>query len=460
MDTAPPAYLHLLAPEPQLNNNLCKTVLSGAILGYPEATLTSWNTLDKAEGSNGNVHIKKIIGVQNYLNKLHKGHDEDLVLIIDGDDTWFQLRPQTLLDRYFTNNRRANQQLRAGLGELAGKNGIRQSILFASQRHCFPWTAKDPACYAVPPSTLPSDTYGAETDRDTGDQKDPYAKHRARYLSSGFILGPVSGLRTLYNEAAKRASADSNLKTDQQVFSQLFGEQSLHRDLLRRDSQSSAHRLSKWVSSSFKDAALSEQDAAAAVNYRDYGIGLDYSSTLAFNTIYASSDAEWLTHTNASQKAVANKARGISKSRIEHLTTDIAASLPPFWTFSTDPLPRSLTWENVSLLTNVWTGETPALIRHDPRQDEASALRQKTWWGHMWFQAYARTLYDVHISAPIAALAVSGEDARRQWWSLEDWRGGMRNASGAWIRYDDVCYGTQDEVFRDGKGPWWLPANH
>lgn len=452
----------MLAPEPQPNTNLCKTVLSGAILGYPELTLTSWNTVDYAEGSNGNAHIKKITGVQNYIKRLSGLRDEDLILVVDGDDTWFQLRPQTLLDRYFTINRQANQRLRDDLGDAAEKNGIQQSILFASQRHCFPWTSQDAACYAVPPSTLAADTYGAETDVDTGDEKDPYAKHRARYLSSGFILGPVAAMRTLYNEAAKRATADPSLKTDQQVFSQLFGEQSIHRELIRQNSGSSWG----WISSPFKPSIdrpkLPEQDAAAVADFRDYGIGLDYSSAVGFNTIYASSDVEWLNHTNATQKAHADTARGISKSHIERLTPDIAASLPPFWTFSTEALPRSLTWENVSLLTNVWTGETPALIRHDPRREDAEMSRQESWWGHMWFQAYARKLYNIHISAPIGAIAVAGEDAgkRRQWWSLEDWKGGMRNAKGAWIRYDDVCRGTEDEIFRDKKGPWWLPANH
>ena len=78
----------------------------------------------------------------------------------------------------------------------------------------------------------------------------------------------------------------------------------------------------------------------------------------------------------------------------------------------------------------------------------------------MWFQKFARPLYTAHIYAPMGAVAVAGNSAPRAWWGPEDWRGGARNMTQAWYRYDDVCEGTEDEVFRDGKGRWILPDNH
>ncbi|GAB7350883.1 hypothetical protein MBLNU459_g1400t1 [Dothideomycetes sp. NU459] len=475
LDVAPPAYLHLLAPEPAPNTDLCKMALSAAILGYPEPYLTSWNSYDHSKNHEGNEHLKKITSVQKWLNRLTPARDEDLILIVDADDTWFQLRPQVLLDRYFSANRQANQRIHDDFGDDDKVHGVRQSILFASQRHCFPWTAEDPACYAVPPSTLPSDVYGAETDANAGDEKDPYAKHRARYLSSGFILGPAAAMRKLYNEAAKRATEEADLKSDQQIFGQLFGEQSIRRELLRQQSQSSTRSIFSWFSSPFSTAVphsditkfQSTPDfALTAMGFQDWGIGLDYSSSVGFNTMYASGDVEWLQHTNGTQKALANQARGIAKSRIDSLSTDVVASLPPFWTFSTEPVPRRTPWENVTLLTDVWTGVTPALIRHDPRRGGATTAasaadsRQESWWGQVWFQKHARKLYDAHIYAPLGAVAVAGEDGRRQWWGLDDWKGGVRNSSYRWVRFEEICTGLENELFRDGKGPWRLPLNH
>ncbi|KAG9813775.1 MFS general substrate transporter, partial [Aureobasidium melanogenum] len=68
-----------------------------------------------------------------------------------------------------------------------------------------------------------------------------------------------------------------------------------------------------------------------------------------------------------------------------------------------------------------------------------------------WFQPYARVLMDQYMDTPLTALAVAGG---REWRSSDEWKGGVRDDVGQWLPYQDVCGGTENEIFRDGQGPW------
>ncbi|KAH0086909.1 hypothetical protein KCU66_g18513, partial [Aureobasidium melanogenum] len=372
------------------------------------------------------------------------------------------LRPQTLLDRYFESNRNADERIRKELGVNADVLGIRQKIIFGAQRDCSPWNAEDPACTAVPESTLPNDIYGPQTDAEAGEGKDPFTKRRPRYINSGFAMGPVKEMRKLYAEAAKRVMGDQHLQDEGKVLGQLFAEQEMARVSYRAPSAS----LGSWLSSFWESASAVEDRKAQQLREtdlsREYGIGLDYASGLAFEAAHADGDMEFVKFGDAASVHAANAKHGISDSRISQIAPDVGASLPPFWTYSKEILPpRNTSWTNVSLLTNAWTGVTPAVIQHDTNNYRSGSQRE-TWWSHMWYQKYARKLFDVHVQMPIGPVAISGYDAssRRQWWGDEDWKGGARNETKYWWRYEDVCGGTETEVFRDNKGPWYLPSNH
>ena len=184
-------HVHLLVPASNPDPNLCKVVVSAAILGYPAAQAINWGMeFNDTKLSHGGSHLAKISGVLSYLQQLTPDQDDDLVVMVDGYDTWFQLRPQTLLDRYFSINRRANARLRKELGSrTVDKHNIKQDIVFSSQKHCWPGGPEDPNCYALPPSTLPVDAFGNGTDTDIGNKANPYIKFRPRYLNSGVAIG-------------------------------------------------------------------------------------------------------------------------------------------------------------------------------------------------------------------------------------------------------------------------------
>ncbi|KAK4494201.1 hypothetical protein PRZ48_014499 [Zasmidium cellare] len=470
----PPANFHLLVPASKPEPNLCKLILSAAVTGYPAPVLINWGkAFEDAQYVEGGSHLAKITGIHDYLSQLGPDEDESLVLLVDGFDVWMQLRPQTLIDRYFDINRRAQERLDHRLGHVAYNHGIRQEIVFGCQKRCWPWAFEDPPCYAAPESSLPGDIFGPQTDTSVEDEANPYVKYRPRYLNSGVGIGTVKAMRKLFKRAITLLETERNMGSDQYIFSHILGDQEVWREIVRRKTRG---RLGEWSDGIFSrrpkivfnEEHVKEVGAKAAEQEDqnlEFGLGLDYGSEIGLNTVFAEDDTAWLTWSNDSQLRAAEKTRGISPeaSRIHDLAPDISQTIPPFGTSSSEDLPSWTPWRDVSLFTNVWTGTVPAIIHHNAHRDGRKALRE-TWWDRIWFQKYARGLYDAQMFEPIVPIARSGYDGatQREWWPSETGKGGARDGSGEatqerWVRFDDMCREYHEEIFRDGEGPWEAP---
>lgn len=147
------------------------------------------------------LHIAKIEGVLAHLKTLDSSDDNDLVMVADGYDVCFQLRPSVMINRYFDINNAANARLRKEHGNDVAAKGVEQKVLFSGQKRCWPMQVNHPACYAVPESTLPKDVYGEKMDMDIGNEANPYVKFRQQYLNSGACVGPVPAVRTVFERA-------------------------------------------------------------------------------------------------------------------------------------------------------------------------------------------------------------------------------------------------------------------
>ena len=166
--------------------------MSSVLAGYPTPTMINWGRVfEDPNLSKGGSHLAKISGVLQFLKKMDSSHDEDLVLVVDGYDIWFQFGPQVLIDRYHELVREANVRIEERLGSKAVKElGIHQSIIFGAQKECWPGTQDDINCYASPNSTLPEDIYGPDTDALVDDPQNPSVRYRQRYINSGTVMGP------------------------------------------------------------------------------------------------------------------------------------------------------------------------------------------------------------------------------------------------------------------------------
>ncbi|KAG8624916.1 hypothetical protein KVT40_006667 [Elsinoe batatas] len=422
-----PGLFHLVIPASHPDINLCKTLVSASILGYPKPSLLNWGiNFDDPGLVEGGSHVAKVTGMLEFLNGLDGSRGEDLVLMVDGYDIWFQLRPQLLLDRFFDINAVADHRSNKLYGvsdKLAPR--VHQKTVISSQKRCWPWNATDAPCAAVPPSTLPAQIYGSSTDVLSTDERFTYRKIRQRYLNSGVIMGTVDSLKVIFSRAEELMRASKNFGSDQYILSQVFGEQEVSRH----------ERLQKQQTSSDVNTTRTP--------FREYGLGLDYESRLGLATVFAEEDTQWITYSNATSVQQARSECDVpsDNTRMDKCQEDVQGSRPPFWTLTTENLPKDRSWKDVSLFTNVWTGVVPAIIHHNAHQNGMKSLRD-TWWERLWLQEHASTLHDAAERQPLGPL---GYADRRFWWPVEKNDKGVRvQRDGGW---NHLSFGDDTDAF-------------
>lgn len=192
----------MLLPATQGDVDLCKTLLTAKILGYPTPGLITWDeTYDHPNQVAGASHLAKVFRTLDFLESLAPSQDSDLVMVMDAYDIWFQLRPEVSIKRFHSINAAANDRIREQLGPMATDRGIEQKVVFGAGKRCAPNQLHTIACYPLPESPLPDDLYGDNTDTVIGRNK--YTSNRQRYLNSGYLIGTVDDVRVLQRVAAE-----------------------------------------------------------------------------------------------------------------------------------------------------------------------------------------------------------------------------------------------------------------
>lgn len=227
----PAPSLHLLLLAPTASPDLCKTVLSTFLLDYPPPTLINWKKEWSGEDADQERNAAKIRGVYDYLQDAKNNvADEDLVLIVDGHDVWFQLPSEVLIEEYQRLIADANERSRRKHGPMDGKPWLprfRHSIVFGADTACWPNADNSTACKAVPESPVPKNVPGGLA-LDAG-----IPLNRPKYLNAGTVMGPAEDLMALYEEAMKRPQYHlQHGADDQYVLAEIFGEQEHTREFM------------------------------------------------------------------------------------------------------------------------------------------------------------------------------------------------------------------------------------
>ncbi|KAL8866038.1 MAG: hypothetical protein Q9174_006536, partial [Haloplaca sp. 1 TL-2023] len=474
---------HLLVPATETNPNLCKTIHSSFVLAYPPPTLVNYGKKFDDDTWDKGTHAGKIRGVYNYLSDMDKVKDDDMVLIVDGYDVWFQLPPAIMIKRYQRLINEANDRLRrrygtelkpAEDGENASEMGPKytQTVIFGADKLCWPNGAADPACAAIPYSTLPKDIYGSLTD------SSPDGFHnRPRYLNSGTVMGPVKDVRAIYELAAKKVEEDNRgVLGDQFVFAEIFGEQEYQRETLRQSTQGTGGKWFEWLSSALggEDSPLSANTTinnmtAIAGHRYEFGIGLDYESKMFQTMTHSANDVEFVAHndTSRTRQLINDKHPDLNVDLT--LPFDLQLAHGPLWYSSPgnhsldavdrillphsdylDDLPEHLSWDEIPLASNLFAKTVPALLHIN---GDKSLLTD--WWSSMWFHPYSRAILRRFIRSTQTRKAAQAAAAGGQtWWDMRGGRGGVWTDTGLWVSWHDVCKGTEEEVFADGKEVW------
>jgi hypothetical protein len=442
-------YFHFLIPAASGSLGFCRTLYTAGALNYPTPRIINWDKkFDKPDKLEGGFSVAKIDAVLDFLKKLGNDVDHELVYIVGGYDTWFQLRPEVLIQRYHAVNERARKVVwpRYGLK-------YRQTIVFSAQKHCEAgpdaWS-----CIAVPPSNLPADLYGQGTDNLQQDSINPYGEMRPRYLNSGSIIGPVGAMKALY-EYAHSKTKDKSYTSDQEVFAEIFGEQEYYREMER----SKNGRTDKKDAQDPRTGKFTGEMTDLHCEKCQFGIGLDYRGELGAPLIHSEVDYEHIEF----------GAYGAQKHK---LAEDIRDSTPPFWTpdYSGETrLPRT-SWGELALFSNRLSGVTPVTSSWPTASNTTES------WHRMWYQArgHLRTLAEAHAKSFRVPFAVVHTDAKEdqeatitEYWGRNDGYGGARlhetsGLPGVWRQWDDLC-GKEDmgqEIFGDGRGAFQCPVHY
>jgi len=372
--------LHVLVPASRSNPNLCKTTLSLQLLGYPAPTFMGWDErfLDEHQVDGGaRLGTKLVHAVHSVLKA--PAHDDDLVLIADGYDTWFQLPPDVLVARYNAMNQAANERLALKAGKRAVKSlKIGQKIVFGARRSCDSTRVHGAPCEMTPEPPAPSQWYGG----DNSISNTQYNVNPPRFLDSGYIMGRMIDVRALLVRAMEilESTPHSDVVYDgsaQPIFNRIYSDQE--------------HQRNRWHHRVLP-AALSRK--------AEFGLGIDYFSELSHSTFDAEKNAKYLTYTSDGGVGVADPSSGLLQPQLgDHylsdcvlnlptaLPTDIATSTPPFINANKTLPSDSPSWNDPPLLTNLCTGTIPVLIHHNGDK----AARESTW-ENIWFAPHAKEM--------------------------------------------------------------------
>ncbi|KAK2674659.1 hypothetical protein RAB80_009643 [Fusarium oxysporum f. sp. vasinfectum] len=434
--------LVILLPANAPGVNVCKAIVTAVALGYPAPVILNW-------GKSGS-HLAKIAGVLDYLDwssrqgSSSKDHlnEDDLIMVADSADSWFQLPPSVLLWRYHALNEEANERLRAQWPHKS-EMPMKQTIMVSAQKRCWP-RAKSGSnlhCDALPESPLREDLYGPETD------KDPNLRMvdvRPKYINSGAFIGPVGDMRKYFRRAQERyefgkAEQGNHFYSDQGFFGEIWGEQEMWRTWRRElgDAINPSHNVSTMVRDQF-----------------EFHVGLDYNQTISIPTVFEEDDGDILTLNNQTYIAERSRELEIEPVRLTAVPEEIANATNPLARILSEEDRRTLNWGDMTLYADFFTTAIPINIHHNAHINNLKN-RRVLWWDRM-CSLWGR------VEIP---------EGRAIYWGLEAYRTirrfmpaqrGMVNTD-----LDTVCTSSWakkekqnwwDVVFQDGQGPLVLKA--
>ncbi|KAJ4983921.1 hypothetical protein SVAN01_10607 [Stagonosporopsis vannaccii] len=467
---------HLLMSSDTDSDAFCKSTLSAMLLNYPPPTAV---TIGQNFASPGRKEREILYGIREYLHNERLVHDEDLLLFVDGQDTWFQLPSDVMIKQYEAVVEYANARLLTKYGVDENKRQkFNQTIVFGAEKVCGGGVA---ACNSAPESPLPRNIY------DANEQASSEEDLPARNLNSRVVMGPAKDLKVLFGAALKNFEEDiSEKQTMQSVLADIFGEQQLGRDTALIESKSATSMLREWVGKTTEDHVAAERRLEAAnatisvEKQHEYSIGLDYTHSLFQPLLHTRMDeVSPLKHDNSTDLAAARHPGTITPHL--SLPPTLLSSKLPFWSpnlylhnpspetnkpayidkldfdFDLDRLPdRHTPWSSMPLIQNTYTGAIPALLLSKTSGISSAQVS----FNDLWFAPHKRALLRQYFRTPQSPNgyhnSLVGGD---RFWDQRGGRGGIWTSKQTWMPWgevDGVC-GTLahlKQVFDDGKGVW------
>ncbi|KXH67444.1 hypothetical protein CSAL01_02566 [Colletotrichum salicis] len=401
-------HLRIIVPADGPSPDLCKMLMSGIASGHPSSVIVNWGRdFQKSPGGFGSSHLGKIDGTLEFLDSITSEEapdderlgPDDLVLLVDAYDVWFQLPPSVLIRRYMAQNYAADERIRKDwvgsrpwFSSDSKKSLVpRQSIIISTQKKCWPDASlgSDPHCDDLPQSSAREDMYGPHTDEDPKQMHDLHP----RYVNSGGFMGPVGDMKRMFRRAQEKVdekqAAGAGIFSDQGIFAEIFGEQEIWRTSKRQNHD-------EWV----KLQADHPEKAAQEAQQNDFSVGLDYIQDLFTPAVFEEDDGLYIVSSDGPGLRQAAADRGIDPPRVAGIPEDMLGLRSPIQEFDID---KTMAWQDLPLYTDFWSTSVPVVVHHNAHRNGLKGQRLRGWWKNNWFFPHLRTLLELH-SKPREAL--------------------------------------------------------
>ncbi|TDZ37968.1 hypothetical protein CTRI78_v010995 [Colletotrichum trifolii] len=481
-DGGGPRHLRLFMPADGPHINLCKTIMSTVALGYPMPTILNWNgEFNRPDWHFAGSHVAKLESLLAVIDTIYDTEDNvnenDLILLVDAYDIWFQLPPSVLVERFHTLNRNADVRVAEQWAELAAEPGFpvrppRQNIIVTTAKDCQPtWeSGSNPRYEYWPESPLPSDFYGAGTDEIPPyayDAAQKYKKVRPRCVNSGMVMGTMGALRGALGQAKAKvddaAMRGRQLWSDQALFAEVIGDQEMWRYWVRGLASEWNGSESREVLRRLPKEVRNIADNALAGEKFEFGIGLDYD----FATIppICSSEDEGFFVQLDDQDALQRESEKAGVADVVRVK-----GIPPELKDAEGPIP-GVGWGNLSLYTDFFFGTTPVGIHHNAYIFGLKPWRLEHWWNMTWYYPHLRDLIGNALRkdnklTPLVSLPMPGDNETQiVYWASEGngsrkevsvFSGADEERKFAPIDWDGLCQKGEakwcDTLFGDDKG--------
>jgi hypothetical protein len=456
---------HLLIPATSSGRDLCKLLLSTQILGYPTPVLINYGAAEDADPYV--QHLAKVEGLLNYLEKQESANPdtEDLVLIIDGYDVWFQLRPDVLIKRFYESNKQAYKRLVDQYGtEIVKKNNMKQSVIFGPDKLCWPIDYSRPACWAVDPGNLDPHAFGPQTSSEHEELTHP------RWLNSGTIMGTTQELIDVFRATLHDIQTNYVTNSDQYYFAEIYGRQEFAR--LSQKPELLIERKKEMygvtVENKTDNGTRAEPDLSGQ-NRTEYFIGIDYKSEMFQTLAFWKQFLTWSRGRDSWQPPLGARDMlpyTVTNSSVydTRLAGDIVSSEKPFSSLKEsenegDRNMATTRWSDVELLRNTVSRLNPVIIHFTGEK-----RFREVWWTRLWFQAKAETLRkesSKQNTNKISDQLIEG----MTWYNAEPeqadevsnaGKSGAWSDKGGWFGWNTLCKAHEPEMYYNGADDFGL----
>lgn len=425
--------VHVIIPSTSTNPGLCKLLISAAVLGYNATTLLNFGDYEWKDEFK--QHITKITGTIDYVNSLPPEKQDDLILMLDAFDTWFQLPPEILIKRYHEIVAKAGRFHVDDFGaENIAAHHIRNTVIFGSDKENHPAKRESASYWAVPDAWLPQLVFGPNTDNSTS------MYDRPRWLNSGSIMGPAREVRDVCMAALDCYRQRTNIRSDQFHYSQVFGTQSYARRLIKLEYDRARGRSvieeEEFLKPKSK-SGLSRQIPDIAEGMRtEFHIGVDSQSSLVQTGAYSGDYLTWVRNNDSSLYV---------RERSKHSNPHHHFSLPrelegygPIPEGEEGMDPALYRWERLPLATNTASKNIPVVLHVNGKKGY-----RELWWPRSWFYPFLEQLLQ---RARDNGLRDKGmhRDALAGAWTLA-------NGTRGWVAWKNVCGEFEDVLVGRAK---------